>query len=135
MFFSLRVLKNGGSLIAGRFESGLESPPWGPQGSGQVAKYLEQQLTDPGIQNFAQRLDVAKVPKQINDQTQFMTDFFQKNGLPMRSDYLKLREIIGKQGFQGFLDYVKKNGYQGLPVAAGASLIGGGLLGSDDQGQ
>jgi hypothetical protein len=28
-----------------RFESGLESPPWGPQGSGQVAKYLEQQLT------------------------------------------------------------------------------------------
>ena len=127
--------KSGGSLIAGRFESGLESPPWGPQGSGQVAKYLEQQLTDPGIQNFAQRLDVAKVPKQINDQTQFMTDFFQKNGLPMRSDYLKLREIIGKQGFQGFLDYVKKNGYQGLPVAAGASLVGGGLLGSDDQGQ
>ena len=61
--------------------------------------------------------------------------FFQKNGLPMRSDYLKLREIIGKQGFQGFLDYVKKNGYQGLPVAAGASLVGGGLLGSDDQSQ
>jgi hypothetical protein len=113
-----------GQLIAGRFESNLQMPPWGAEGSGQVAQYLQGQLTRPDIQNFAQRLDTAGVPQVNAQQTQFMKQFLEQNNMSPRADVMKMRDIIGTKGYQGFLKYLQENGPKGLPAVVPLGLLG-----------
>jgi len=119
-----------GRFTAGRFESGLKEPPWstgdGPrvEGTGQVARYLEDTLTNSGVQNLASRLDAANVPQMTAQQTNIINNFLKANNLTMPSDIAKLREIIGRVGFRGFLDYVQKNGHKGLPAVLPFGLMG-----------
>ena len=113
-----------GQLIAGRFESNLEMPPWGAEGSGQVAQYLQGQLTRPDIQNFAQRLDAAGVPQVNAQQTQFMQQFLEQNNMTPRADVMKMRDIIGTKGYQGFLKYLEEYGPKGLPAVVPLGLLG-----------
>lgn len=119
-----------GRFTAGRFETGLQEPPWstgaGPrvEGTGQVARYLEDTLNNSGVQNLAPRLDAANVPQINAQQTSVINNFLKANNLTMPEDIAKLREIIGRDGYQGFLNYVRKNGYKGLPAAVPFGLMG-----------
>jgi len=113
-----------GQLFAGRFESNLQTPPWGAEGSGQVAQYLQGQLTRPDIQNFAQRLDSAGVPQVNAQQTEFMRKFLEQNKMSPRADVMKMRDIIGRQGYQGFLKYLQEFGPKGLPAVVPVGLLG-----------
>jgi hypothetical protein len=113
----------------GRLEFDLAMPPWSNwgrnRGSGQVTRYLEEQLTAPEIHNFPQRLDAQGIPGIISAQDDVLRSTSSRTGLPLRDDVMKLREIIGKTGYTGLLDYVKKHGYKGLPAIYGLGLLPG----------
>lgn len=118
------TLPEGAQVTRGRWETGIQSPPWTPQeGTGAVTRYLERQLTRPDIRNAPQRLDAAGLPRTIDQQNAVIRDFAAQHGFPVRGDFMRLREIIARDGFQGLLEHLRKNGYQGLPAAAGVGLL------------
>jgi hypothetical protein len=108
---------NGYKVEQGRFESGLDEAPWGgPEGS--VSRYLEQQLTRPDIHNLPQRLDAAGLPAKLGKQNEVISRYAQD--FPTDPRYMRLRGLLADGGFQGFLDHVRRKGYQGLPAVAAA---------------
>ena len=120
---------DGAKLTRGRWETGIEMPPWSrTEGTGDVTRYLEGQLTRPDIYNAPQRLDAAGLPSIIANQDDVLRRTAQRTGMPLRQDLMKLREIVGQSGFTGLLDYVKKYGYAGLPAVGGGAILLPGLL-------
>lgn len=119
--------KGPGSLeiTPGRLESGLMTVPWGEEGSGQVARFLDAQLSRPDIMAAAQRLDAGGVPAVIARQQQVGRELLGPYGVSNREDVNKLLSLLAGSGggFQNFQRYVRENGFQGLPALA---LMAGG---------
>jgi len=114
--------------------------PWGKdaagnptQGTGVVTKEMVKVLTGKSknpqmlpIPDLASRLDVhggtnAEIAAANAADRAFAA---QNPQYQPADDLLKLRDIVGQQGgWQKLLEYVKKNGYQGLPAVFGPSLL------------
>lgn len=117
------------SIEPGRLEMGLERMPWGAEGSGQVAQYLDRQLSRPDVIAGAQRLDEGGLPSVLDQRYKVAETFGREQGLPIRGDMQKLMDLLRQpNGFQKFQEYVKKNGYEGLPAIA--MMLGGAGLAS-----
>lgn len=119
-------------ITPGRLEMGLERMPWGAEGSGQVAQYLDRQLSRPDVIAGAQRLDEGGFPSILDQRYKVAEQFGSEQGLPIRGDVQKLMDLLRQpNGFQRFQEYVRKNGYEGLPAIAlmlgGAGLASQGL--------
>lgn len=115
-------------MTPGRLESGFEGVPWGDEGAGDVSRYLERRLGQ--VFEAPARLDAAGVPDVLGRRFQTAEQFAGQQGLtPFRPDVAKLYDLLRGDkggGFQNFLEYVKRNGYQGLPAAA--LTTGGGAI-------
>lgn len=111
-----------GTAAPGRWETGLEMVPWtDKQGTGETTRQvLERLMSDPTYQvkNAAQRIDTGRLPQVAGVMNEIDAALAKKTGMPLREDLVKLRDMISKQGLQGVIDYVKKNGGVGLPAIA-----------------
>lgn len=106
-------------ITPGRLQAGLMSVPWGEEGSGQVARFLDDQLSRPDVVQAAQRLDRGGVPEVLDARYNIAEEFGRKQGLPIRPDMQKLMNLISQpNGFTAFQEYIKRNGTAGLPAIA-----------------
>lgn len=120
------------SVTPGRLESGLTTVPWGAEGSGQVARFLDEQLSRPDFINAAQRLDAANIPAMLDARRDVADRVLGPyNANVNRPDVQRLLDLISARlggGFQNFQQYVRDNGFQGLPalglMAGGAAAAG-----------
>jgi hypothetical protein len=121
-------------ITPGRLESGLMTVPWGAEGSGQVARFLDEQLSRPDIGWAAPRLDAAGVPELIARQQNVGQELLGSYGVGNRADVQKLMDLLSGSGggFQNFQRYVRENGFQGLPILA---LMAGAAAARQQQGQ
>jgi len=103
----------------GNWQSQLETPKFGAEGSGQASQYLHDLLTNDNVFGAPRRLDAAGVPQALQRQFDTANEFGAQYGLRNRPDVEKLQELLGARGgFQTFIDYVRQYGVQGLPAAA-----------------
>lgn len=114
-------------VTPGRLESGFEAVPWGEEGAGSVARYLENRLGQ--VFEAPARLDAAQVPQALAQRFQTAERFAREQGMgaPYRQDVAKLYDLLRADkggGFQRFLQALRESGYAGLPAAA--ITIGGG---------
>lgn len=116
-------------ITPGRLQAGLVTVPWGEEGSGQVARFLDQQLSRPDVVAGAQRLDEGGLPEVLDARYRVAEQFGQQQNLPIRRDVQKMMDILRQpNGFRSFQDYVRRNGYEGLPAIA--LMLGGAGLAS-----
>jgi len=126
---TLTKLPGNFEITPGRLESGLMTVPWGEEGSGQVARFLDAQLSRPDVVNAAQRLDAAGIPELLARQQGVGQQLLSPYGVTNRQDVNKLLSLLAGRGggFQNFQRYVREQGFQGLP-ALGLMAGGAGAL-------
>jgi hypothetical protein len=138
------VLPNypGATGEAATWNSAFSGVPWDEQqGTGKMTKELVKVLTgtsDNAARRAAGQAEVLAIPNLVSRldahggtnlevaATNAADRAFQAANPQFvgREDLYKLRDIVGQQGgWQKLLDYVAKNGYQGLPAAGGISLL------------
>jgi hypothetical protein len=128
---TLTKLKGNYEITPGRLESGLTTVPWGEEGSGQVARFLDETLNRPDVINAAQRLDVAGVPAMLDARRAVAQRVLGPQAAANRPDVQRLLDLLSASsggGFRSFQDYVRRQGYQGLP-AVGLMAGGAGAMG------
>lgn len=107
-----------GTLTEGKFESVFEAPAWSKQqGTGQA---VDNWLANTADADFA-GIDTQHLRDYVLGKRQLDDNISPLLGLKQREDIRKMRAMIGNMGIQGFRDFVRKNGSQGLPVV----LLGG----------
>lgn len=107
-----------GTLTEGKFESVFETPAWGKgQGTGQA---VDNWLASTADADYA-GIDTQHLRDYVLGKRQLDDNISPLLGLKQREDIRKMRAMIGNMGIQGFRDFVRKNGSQGLPVV----LLGG----------
>lgn len=121
-----KILKGSGvnydKSVAGRFEGGYFEMPWTTKGKrskeGTVTKELQNILDTSNIMNLKQRLDAGRLPSLLSEHNAVDMRTAKELGLPERPDIYNLRRLLSDPsvGFKGLNDYIKKNGYAGLPA-------------------
>lgn len=117
----LKDFENNGAAFQytpGRLQSIYNPIDWsGPEGT--VTRGLLGKIGTSPIHNFEQRLDrsgwvgESGMLAALNRLDSLMNT---AEGIPLKPQLMKLREIISKDGFSGLRRYVEKNGTAGLPA-------------------
>jgi hypothetical protein len=101
-------------LHEGKFESVFEMPAWNKQeGTGQA---IDNWLTTTKDSDYT-GIDTQVLRDYVLGKRQIDDLYSKALKLPQREDLRKMRAMIANMGIQGFRDYVRKHGSQGLPVA------------------
>lgn len=93
---------------------------WGEQGSGQVTRQMVEALNDPANAGLAERLDASGEPASWANANKIDRAASAASGDPIRADLLRLRDMVGANGFAEFLNKIRRNGGTtglGLPAA------------------